>query len=58
MCKRPWADRPVADGTAAHGRGEATLHREPAEPPSLWARHDMKIAIERKYFSVVQNLFI
>lgn len=35
MYKRPWADRPVTDGTAALDRGEATLHQESAEPPCL-----------------------
>lgn len=41
MCKRPWAVRPAADGSAAPARGEASLHQEPAEPPSL--QRDKKI---------------
>lgn len=49
MCKRPLVDRPVADGTAAHGRGEAILHQEPAEPPFLWGRDaDVKTEIQIK----------
>lgn len=50
MCKRPWADRPVADGTAARGRGEATLHQEPAEPPSLRARQPCENSNREKIF--------
>lgn len=38
MCKRPSADHPGADGTAALGREQATLHQELTEPPCLQVR--------------------
>lgn len=38
MCKRPSADRPEADGTAAHAHRGASPHQVSAEPPCLWEK--------------------
>lgn len=53
MCRRPWADHPAADGTAAHDRREASLSRESAGPLSLQVRRPHENTnVERKHLKV------